>query len=236
MNVGHRPPSILLTVDLVVLTVRDNQLQVLLVERGKEPFLHRQALPGGFVRADEDTAEAAVRELAEETGLQRRHVHLEQLQTYSTVGRDPRGRVVSVAYLAIAPDLPVPVAGTDARHAQWAPVAPLVARPDLLAFDHTAILVDGVERARAKLEYTPLATSFCGETFTISDLRSVYEVVWSVPLDPRNFHRKVINTENFLVATGTRRVPDIGRPASLYRAGTAKVLYPPMLRTAAARP
>ncbi|WP_436970985.1 NUDIX hydrolase [Micromonospora coxensis] len=223
-----------LTVDLVVLTVRDDRLHVLLIERGKEPFRGKTALPGGFVRSREDSDAAALRELAEETGLDGRTLHLEQLRSYTEPDRDPRGRVVSVAYLALAPDLPLPVAGTDARHARWTPVADI--GPGDLAFDHARILADGLERARAKLEYTTLATAFCPPTFTITELRRVYEVVWGVSLDARNFHRKVVNAEDFLVATGTRRVPDVGRPAALYRAGGATVLYPPMLRAAAHHP
>jgi 8-oxo-dGTP diphosphatase len=223
---ADHPEPVLLTVDLVVLTVRRDALHVLLIRRGKEPYLGRAALPGGFVRPGEDTRTAAIRELAEEAALDGETLHLEQLRTYSDPDRDPRGRVVSVAYLAVAPNLPTPVAGTDAREAEWTPVA--AAGP--LAFDHDRILADGLERARAKLEYTTLAASFCGDTFTIPDLRRVYEIVWSVRLDPRNFHRKVIRTENFLVPTGERRVPDIGRPAAVYRPGGATVLYPPMLR------
>ncbi|MFI7550256.1 NUDIX hydrolase [Verrucosispora sp. WMMD703] len=232
-GVGHGQHA-LLTVDLVVLTVRDDQLQVVLIERGKDPFRGRLALPGGFVRSNEDIDEAAVRELAEEAGLDGRQLHLEQLRTYATPGRDPRGRVASVAYLALAPDLPIPVAGTDARNARWAPIDSVIDRPNALAFDHDRILADGVERARAKLEYTTLATAFCLPTFTISDLRRVYEVVWSTTIDARNFHRKVVNAENFLAPTGGKRASEVGRPAALYRAGGATVLYPPMLRSSAA--
>ena len=100
-----------------------------------------------------------------------------------------------------------------------------------LAFDHDRILLKGLERARAKLEYTPLASSFCREVFTIAELRKVYEAVWGVELDPRNFHRKVTSTEGFVEPTGERTVRDGGRPAQLYRAGTeTKVLYPPLVR------
>ena len=214
------------TVDLVILTIRDDQLQVLLIERGNEPFRGQWALPGGFIRADEDIDEAAVRELAEETNLDGRPLHLEQLRTYATPGRDPRGRVVTVAYLAISPDLPVPVAGTDARNARWVPVQDI----EDLAFDHMTILCDGVERARSKLEYTTLAALFCAEPFTVSDLRRVYEIVWGTSIDPRNFHRKVVGTRDFLMETAARRTPEVGRPAMLYRRGPATLLYPPMLR------
>ena len=217
-----------LTVDLAILTVRQNRLQVLIIERGQEPYRGEAALPGGFLRAGEDLREAAERELGEETGLDGSSLHLEQLATYGAPGRDPRGRVVTVAYLAIAPDLPVPAAGSDARAARWAPVDQV---RGTLAFDHSMILNEAVERARSLLEYTTLATAFCTPAFTVGDLRNVYEVVWGTPLDPRNFSRKVAHTEGFIQPTGARRVPETGRPAALYRPGPARTLNPPLLRT-----
>jgi 8-oxo-dGTP diphosphatase len=221
------------TVDLAILTVREDRLHVLLVERLNEPYRGQSALPGGFLRDGEDLEEAAVRELAEETSLDGGALHLEQLATYGQPGRDPRGRVVTVAYLAIAPDLPIPTAGSDARSARWASVE---AATGTLAFDHDQILADAVERARSRLESTPLATAFCGDTFTMGDLRRVYEVVWGTPLDPRNFSRKVANTEGFVQPTGGKRVPDTGRPAVLYRRGSALALNPPLLRNGSAAP
>lgn len=220
----HAPVRI--TVDLVILTVRDDRLHVLLVERANEPHRGMPALPGGFLRDDETLDDAARRELAEETALDGDHLHLEQLHAYSAPDRDPRGRVVTVAYLAIAPRLPVPVAGSDARAARWAPVdtAPR------LAFDHDEILADALERARDKLEDTTLAAAFCADTFTIGELRRVYEVVWGTSLDPRNFNRKVTSTDGFVVPTGETRSPEIGRPAALYRLGGATRLYPPIPR------
>jgi len=219
------------TVDLVIFTVRDDALHVLLVERGKEPFLGGSALPGGYVRPDEGLDAAALRELREETGLDGERLHLEQLRSYGTPGRDPRGRVITVAYLALGPDLPVPVAGTDAAHAFWAPVGQAL-RPDFgLSFDHGAILADAVERARSKLEHTTVARSFCREPFTVSDLRHVYEVIWGISLDPSNFRRKVTRTTGFLEPTGDRRTAEAGRPAALYRFGGAEVMYPPLLRS-----
>jgi 8-oxo-dGTP diphosphatase len=222
-------PAFAVTVDLVVLTIREDALQVLVVQRGEAPFKRKWALPGGFVHEDEDLEEAAARELAEETGLSRDDVHLEQLATFGAPRRDPRMRVVTVAHLALAADLPTPSAGTDAADARWQPVAELL-DGQRLAFDHAEILRVGVERARSKLEYTPLATAFCPREFTVSELRAVYEVVWGGRIDPRNFHRKVTRTDGFLVPTDETTTRDGGRPARLYRAGRITLLHPPLLR------
>jgi 8-oxo-dGTP diphosphatase len=223
-----------ITVDLVVLTVRQGELCALLVRRGSAPFQGRWALPGGFVDPDEDLPDAAVRELAEETGLRHPAGHLEQLATYGAPKRDPRGRVVTVAYLALLPDLPAPVAGTDAAAADVVPLSAV--RPDRLAFDHDRILADGVERARSKLEYTPLATAFCPAEFTVAELREVYEAVWGRRLDPRNFHRKVTGTPGFVVPTGQSTAGERGRPAQLFGRGDATLLHPPLLRASAGDP
>lgn len=229
------------TVDLVVLTVRADRLHALMITRGLAPFYGALALPGGFVLPAEDLVDAAVRELREESGVQRSAGHLEQLATYGAPGRDPRGCVVSVAYLALEPDLPVPTAGSDASTAQWVPVEDLLPGTRL-AFDHAEILADGVERARSKLEYTQLATAFCPPEFTVGDLRRVYEAVWGVALDPRNFHRKVAGTPGFIEPTGGVSEGSRGRPAALFRrarpeagtpAGAGNIaLNPPMMRPA----
>ncbi len=219
-----------LATDLVILTVRDGRLQVLLIRRGIPPYRGRWALPGGFVRPDEDLETTARRELAEETGLSAERIHLEQVATYGAPDRDPRGRVVSVAYLALVPDLPAPVAGSDAASASWVDATDVLDDSGRLAFDHHRILADGVERARAKLEYSPLATAFCPPEFTISELRGVYEAVWGLPLDPRNFHRKVTKTPDFVEPAGTTTTRDGGRPAQLFHRGTATTLHPPMTR------
>jgi 8-oxo-dGTP diphosphatase len=218
------------TVDLVILTIREQMLSVLLVRRGIPPYRGRWALPGGFLEDGEDLDRAAVRELAEETGLRLRDVHLEQLRTYGAPRRDPRGRVITVAHLALAPDLPAPTAGSDAAHAEWVTVEQAVAAGPKLAFDHDRILADGLERARSKLEYTPLGTAFCPKTFTVGELRRVYEAVWGHAIDPRNFHRKVTKSPGFLVDTGERTNRDGGRPAALFRRGDVELLHPPLLR------
>ena len=245
---GYDPRSyepVAVAVDVVALTVRDDALNVLLVERGVQPGAGQWALPGGFVRsgqAAEDLDETAVRELAEETGQRLGRIHVEQLASYGTPGRDPRMRVISVAYLAFAPELPEPEAGSDAHAAAWVPVESLglsdgggqrqgITRR--LAFDHARILADGLERARSKLEYTPLATAFVGEEFTISELRAVYETVWGEKLHAGNFHRKVLSVPGFVESTG--RTTQTGGPrggprARLYRPGDARLLHPALLR------
>lgn len=222
------------TVDLVVLTVRDDELLVLMVRRGVPPYRGRWALPGGFVRNGEDLLDAADRELHEETGVVSMRAHLEQLATYGSPRRDPRGRVVTVAYLALVPRIEEATAGSDAADARWLPVTGLLGDVARLAFDHRTILADGVERARAKLEYSPLGVNFCPEEFTIAELRRVYEAVWGTPLDPRNFHRKVTGTPGFVVETGRTTTRDGGRPAKLYQRGRAILLHPAMLRPGSA--
>ncbi|WP_457962599.1 NUDIX hydrolase [Arthrobacter sp. D1-29] len=239
----HRPsdPALFpVTVDVVALTVADNTLKVLLITRLIEPFRGRLAFPGGFVLAGEDLPTAAARELAEETGVEQVPGHLEQLGSYGPKGRDPRGDVLTVAHLLLAPNFPVLSAGSDAEHAAWYPVSRVLDGDLKLAFDHERILADAVERAKSKLEYSPLAAVFCGEEFTVAQLRAVYEAVWGSRLDPRNFHRKATGTPGFLEDTGRMTTGDAGRPAALFRlaapsrpaAGqpTRAVLNPPLMR------
>lgn len=229
-------PPFAVTVDLVLLTVRDGRLCVLLVERDSEPFRGRTALPGGFVEPDEGLDAAAVRRLEHEIGVRREDIHLEQLGAFGDPGRDPRMRVVSVAYLVFAPDLPAPRPGRRTRRVDWVPVSAV--DRTRLGFDHDQVLASGVERARAKLEYTSLAAAFCAAEFTVAELRGVYEAVWGRRLDPRNFHRKVTGTPGFLVPVGRPATvgPEGGRPAALYRRGRAAALHPPMLRATHADP
>lgn len=231
-NPGDYPP-VAVTVDIVLLTIHQDALAALLVRRGGDPFKGSYALPGGFIQPSEDLAEAAARELAEETGV--KDLHLEQLGSYGAPERDPRMRVVSVAYLALSADPPAVVGGSDAASAEWASVstfldASLPDQPSLLAFDHQQILRDGVERARSKLEYSALATAFCPDEFTVAELRRVYEIVWGVELDARNFHRKITGTLGFLQPTERMTSRGGGRPAQLYRRGPTNALNPPLLR------
>lgn len=223
--------EVLVAADLVILTIRNGNLQVLLVERGTEPYKGKLALPGGFLRPGESLDDAARRELAEETGLDATRLPLKQFRAYSAPDRDPRGRVVSVAFLAVAPDLPAPKtrSGTDAAASMWADVSiDLLAE---LAFDHDVIVADAVERARNEIQYTSLAAAFCPEQFTVSDLQRVFEMIWGVSLDSANFRRKVEQNKGFIVPVGKqKKMSGPGRPAGLYRKGDSEILDRPILR------
>jgi 8-oxo-dGTP diphosphatase len=217
-------------VDVALLTIREARLRLLLVEPDTPQLAGQWALPGRRVRDDEsldDTAHRALRELA---GITAPGAHLEQLRTYGDPSRDPRGRVVSVAYLALTPTTADPPSERPARLFDVAdlgsPSGPT------LAYDHDRIVPDAIERARSKLEYTALATAFVAEPFTLAELRHVYEAVWGVELDAANFRRKVVSTTDFVVAAEgmAKPGPGGGRPAQLYRRGTASRLHPAMLR------
>ena len=219
-------PAFAVTVDLVVLTVRPPALEVLLLRRPEAPAKGKWALPGGFVKPDQDLIDAAEFKLADKTGIRVDRAHLEQLQTFGKPKRDPRMRIVSVAYLAMVADPPAP----ELADARWAPIDDVAAKS--LAFDHADILAAGIERSRAKLEYTTLGTSFCGPEFTIAELRSVYEAAWGTSLDAANFHRKVMATNGFVEPTGRTESSGPGRPARTYTAGDADALHPAIVRPA----
>jgi len=203
--------TIALATDIVVFTIRGKGLETLLVRRGAEPFRGQWALPGGGVEPDESLEDAARRELAEETGL--RDVFLEQLYTFGDPRRDPRGRVVSVAYLALVPaDRALPRAGSDAAAAAFHPAR----RPPPLAFDHAQILRAGLDRLRTKAEYSTLPLRFFGGAFTLSELQSVYEALLDRPLDKRNFRKKILALDA-IEETGGHRREGTRRPARLFR-------------------
>ncbi len=205
----HPRPS--LTVDCVVFGLDDEDLKVLLIQRDLDPFKGRWALPGGFVHPEESLEEAARRELQEETGLER--VFLEQLYTFGDVDRDPRGRVVSVAYYALVKlgDHRVRAA-TDAREASWFPVWDTPS----LAFDHDRILQTALARLKGKVRYQPLGFELLPPKFTLTQLQRVYEKILERPLDKRNFRKKLLAME-LLVELDEVEQDVAHRAARLYR-------------------
>jgi 8-oxo-dGTP diphosphatase len=248
-------PPFALTVDLNIFTIRGGVLCVLLLERGDDPFAGRWTLPGGHVEHGKENAdEAASRELNEQIGLDwsTGHGHLEQVRTYSDPDRDPRIQaglhVASIAYFALAPELPQPKAGSDATRAHYWAVEDLdldaqrdawLDRQDYagdapaLAYDHAQILSHTLERVRAKLEYTTLATEFAREPFSLADLRRVYTAVWGQTPDLGNFRRKVLSTDGFVteVSRADPGASDKGGPRPLlYQRGQARWLSPPLMR------
>lgn len=200
-----------ITVDIVIFTLHEERLKVLLIKRRNEPFRGVSAIPGGFMEIDESLEDAAARELHEETGLS--GLYLEQLYTFGEPSRDPRDRIISVAYFALVPskDALEVKAGDDAAEADWYPVDDLPP----LAFDHTDILDYALTRLRYKLEYSAVGFELLPETFTLSELQRAYEIVLGEKLDKRNFRRKILQAE-ILVDTGRTRGGE-GRPAKLYR-------------------
>lgn len=217
-----RFPPFAVTVDVVILTMSKRVLQVVLVRRGQEPFEGMWAIPGGFKLPAETLDEAAKRELAEETGVDAASL-LTQLGAYGDPGRDPRMSVVTVAYLAVLREVGTLVAGTDAADAAALPVSEVLSGGLDLAFDHPRILRDALERVRVELEVSGVATAFVGATFTLSELRAVYESVWDVRLDGANFRRSIFSEGSWVIPTGRRARPGSagGKPAELFRPGSA---------------
>ena len=222
---GKKFPKPSVTVDIVVLTNIDADLKVLLIRRKGPPFRGSWALPGGFVRVGdafddqgEDLDEAAHRELAEETGLPRGSAFLEQLQAFGKAGRDPRMRIISVAFYALVrPDLaPFVRAGTDAAEADWVSVAELHARP--LAFDHSEMIRAALTRVREKLESTNIAFELVPKTFSIAELRAVFEVIHGEAYDPGNFRRRFnrLLEDGVIEQAPGKRITG-SRPAKVYR-------------------
>lgn len=226
-----RYPAFAVTVDVVVLTMVGGQLHVLLVRRGGEPFAGMWALPGGFKTPDETLDEAARRELHEETGVDGSPL-IRQFGSYGDPGRDPRMNVVTVAYVAVVRELADIVAGSDATEAALHPVATVLNGRRPLAFDHRRILQDAIEHVGRDLETTGLATAFVGPTFTLSELRAVFEAVWQVRLDGANFRRKLAGDGGWVVPTGRKASPggEGGKPAELFKPGRGWKWGGPMRR------
>jgi 8-oxo-dGTP diphosphatase len=216
MSFTYEYPRAALTVDCVVFGFDETELKVLLVQRGLAPFKGKWALPGGFVHVDETVDEAARRELSEETGL--KNVFLEQLYTFGTLKRDPRERVVSVAYYALVNLAAHPATGaTDATDAAWFPAA----KPPALAFDHSEILATALERLQGKVRYEPIGFELLPEKFTLSQLQHLYEAVLHTDLDKRNFRKKILSMELLVPLKEQMRV-GAHRPAQLFRFNARK--------------
>lgn len=209
MKYTYQYPRAALTVDCVVFGFDGIELQVLLIRRAQAPFKNRWALPGGFVRVEETLDEAARRELEEETGL--RDVFLEQLYTFGNVKRDPRERVVSVAWFALVKPSAV-TAATDAAEAKWFSVDDVPS----LAFDHADILASALTRLRAKLTYQPIGFELLPPKFTLTQLQRLYEAVLGEPLDKRNFRKRVLSYD-LLVPLKEKHQEGPHRPAQLFR-------------------
>ena len=207
----YQYPHPALTTDIVVFTIRHSELKVLLIKRAEEPYLGSWALPGGFVEIDESLDDAARRELEEETGVN--GVYLEQLYTFGQPDRDPRERVISVAYYALIPSDRLQIrAASDAEAVGWFGLDEL----PQLAFDHQEILDVALTRLRAKLDYSTIAFQFMPEAFTLSELQAVYELILGEPVDKRNFRKRILALEA-ISETGDERREGAHRPAKLYR-------------------
>ena len=219
----YAKPSV--TVDMVVFTVVDSVLRVLTIQRKGHPYKGFLALPGGFLNVKddpsdqgEDLEEAAHRELEEETSLPRGSCFLEQLYTFGKAGRDPRTRVISVAYFALVPPHLAyqAIAGDDAASLAWLTLDEIQQKG--MAFDHAEILAKAVARLRGKIDYTNIAFNLVPPTFTVPELRRVYEAVKGVTFNPQNFHRRVrrmVEDGILLQAVGERVTSS--RPAKVYR-------------------
>jgi len=211
MSFTYDYPRPSVTVDCVVFGLDDEDLKVLLIERDRPPFAGTWALPGGFVEPAETLGAAALRELAEETGVSK--VFLEQLYTFGEPGRDPRDRVITVAYYGLVRRLDhAPKAASDARSVGWFPAS----RCPPLAFDHAEIVALARQRLQAKLRYQPVGFELLPRKFTLSQIQRVYEAVLERPLDKRNFRKKLLGTGVLMELDETQR--DVAhRAARLYR-------------------
>jgi len=211
MAFSYEYPHPAVTTDIVIFTIRQDALKVLLIKRALDPFQGRWALPGGFVELDEGLDECARRELAEETGVS--GVYLEQLYTFGQPDRDPRERVITVAYFALIPSDRLALrAATDAEGVGWFAIDEIPP----LAFDHAEILTLARQRLVAKLDYSTIALQFMPELFTLSELQQVYELILGTPMDKRNFRKRILALDA-IEETGDEKREGAHRPAKLYR-------------------
>lgn len=202
-------PRAAMTTDAVIFGFDGQQLQVLLIERGVEPYIGRWAFPGGFLRMDETVEECVRRELQEETSINQ--PYMKQLGVFSDVERDPRGRIITTAFYALVPIQPV-IGGDDARKAQWFPIHEVPA----LAFDHDRILRVATTCLKEDLHFRPVGFELLPELFTIPQLQRLYESILDVHFDRRNFMKKMLST-GILLPTGEKEETHGHRPADLYR-------------------
>ncbi|MDR1055160.1 MAG: NUDIX hydrolase [Prevotellaceae bacterium] len=185
----YKYPRPSVTSDCIIFGFDGDKIRVLLIERANEPYAGRWAFPGGFLDMDESAEDCAKRELFEETGL--KNVFIEQLYTFTQPGRDPRGRVITIAYYALIKQTDYSItAGDDAKQAQWFSLDEIPP----LAFDHSRILQAAISRIKGKIRYQPIGFELLNEKFTIPELQRLYEAILGVQLDRRNFHRKIIAT------------------------------------------
>lgn len=213
----YEHPSV--TVDVLIFTIQDNDLKIILIKRGIEPFKEMWAIPGGFVNINESLEDAAVRELVQETGV--KDVYLEQLYTFGDPKRDPRTRVITVAYFAFISSTNVELSpSTDAKQAKWFSVKIM---PEL-AFDHKKIIEYALERVRNKIEYSNIVYGLLSKQFCLSDLQKVYEIILDKKLDKRNFRKKIL-TLGLLKSTGKKETEGAHRPAELYEFKKREVIF-----------
>ena len=204
----YKYPHPAVTTDCVIFGFDGSELQVLLIERGIEPFKGKWAFPGGFLNMDETAGEGALRELKEETGLE--NAYIEQFNTYSDPGRDPRERVITIAHYALVRIQEVK-GGDDAAKAQWFPIDEV----PQLAFDHDKILRDAMRKLRERIHFEPIGFELLPEKFTMRDLQVLYESILGVKFDRRNFAKKMMHYELLNQLDETVR-PTAKRDALLY--------------------
>ena len=219
MPVSHESQNIKVAVDAVIFTIRDNELKVLLIQMKKKPYEGAWAFPGGLIDTKETSEEAARRILEEQTGV--KQVYLEQLATFDDLSRDPLGRVMSVAYMALIASQDLKLRTTEKYQAvQWLPIGKL----PMLAYDHKEIAKTALERLRGKLSYSNIVWSLLPAEFTLTDLQRVYEIILGQSMDKRNFRRKILSL-GLVKPTGKKQTGKSFRPADLFKFKDRHLVY-----------
>lgn len=208
------------TVDVLIFTIKDDALKIILTKRGFEPYAGQWAIPGVFVNLDESLEDAASRALKEKTGVEIEKVYLEQLYTFGDLDRDPRSRVVTVAYFALSNNYKMaPIASPSVQELDLFPVNKL----PKLAFDHKEIIEKALHRLRSKIEYSNIVQGLLPEKFRLSDLQKTYEIILDAKLDKRNFRKKMLGLK-LLEPVGEKDIQGAHRPAMLYKFKTKKTV------------